>query len=61
MKRGYEPKMAAGVVAISETLRGAPAIEVFRGVWPHFIAHILALAILVMFPSIPLWLPSRMQ
>jgi tripartite ATP-independent transporter DctM subunit len=38
-----------------------PVVEVFRGVWPHFVAHILALAILVMFPSISLWLPSRMQ
>ena len=37
-----------------------PVTEVFRGVWPHFVAHIMALAILVAFPIISLWLPSRM-
>jgi tripartite ATP-independent transporter DctM subunit len=37
-----------------------PVTEVFYGVWPHFVAHILALALLVAFPIISLWLPSRM-
>jgi len=37
-----------------------PVTEVFHGVWPHFVAHIIALALLVAFPSISLWLPSRM-
>lgn len=39
---------------------GRPVTEVFYGIWPHFVAHIFALAFLVCFPSLSLWLPSRM-
>ena len=38
-----------------------PVSEVFRGTFPHFIAHILIIAILVAFPQIILWLPSRLM
>ena len=37
-----------------------PVEEVFRGTWPHFLAHLVAIAILVAFPDIILWLPSHM-
>lgn len=37
-----------------------PVTEVFYGIWPHFVAHLIALAVLVAFPEISLWLPSRM-
>jgi tripartite ATP-independent transporter DctM subunit len=37
-----------------------PVTEVFRGIWPHFVAHLIALGLLVAFPVISLWLPSRM-
>jgi tripartite ATP-independent transporter DctM subunit len=37
-----------------------PVTEVFHGIWPHFLAHLLAPATLVAFPAISLWLPSRM-
>ncbi len=37
-----------------------PVSDVFHGIWPHFVAHLVAIAILVAFPSIILWLPSRM-
>lgn len=37
-----------------------PIGSVFRGTFPHVIAHIIALAILVAFPSLTLWLPSHM-
>jgi tripartite ATP-independent transporter DctM subunit len=40
---------------------GVPLAEVFAGVTPHVIAHIIILAILVAFPEITLWLPNRMQ
>lgn len=39
---------------------GMPVGEVFRGSMPHFVAHLFALAILVAFPEISLWLPSKM-
>ena len=37
-----------------------PVSDVFHGIWPHFVAHLIAIAILVAFPAIVLWLPSRM-
>lgn len=37
-----------------------PVSEVFHGTFPHFIAHLIAIAIMVAFPSIILWLPSQM-
>jgi TRAP-type C4-dicarboxylate transport system permease large subunit len=37
-----------------------PVGEVFQGTFPHFIAHLIAIAILVAFPEIILWLPSKM-
>jgi TRAP-type C4-dicarboxylate transport system permease large subunit len=37
-----------------------PVAEIFRGTFPHFIAHLIAIAILVAFPAITLWLPSLM-
>lgn len=40
---------------------GRPVAEVFHGTLPHFIAHVGAIALLLMFPQIVLWLPSHMQ
>ncbi len=40
---------------------GRPLAEVFAGVWPHVIAHLMLLAVLVAFPQIILWLPSTMN
>lgn len=39
---------------------GIPLASVFKGVVPHVITHIIAIAILVAFPIITLWLPSHM-
>jgi TRAP-type C4-dicarboxylate transport system permease large subunit len=39
---------------------GRPVAEVFHGVFPHFIAHLIAIAILVIWPQIILWLPIKM-
>jgi TRAP-type C4-dicarboxylate transport system permease large subunit len=39
---------------------GRPVAEVFHGTLPHFFAHILAIAILVAWPQIILWLPMKM-
>ncbi len=40
---------------------GRPVGEVFHGTFPHFIAHLFAIAIFVAFPDIILWLPNHMQ
>jgi tripartite ATP-independent transporter DctM subunit len=39
---------------------GRPVSEVFHGVFPHFVAHLIAIAILVVWPQIILWLPIKM-
>jgi TRAP-type C4-dicarboxylate transport system permease large subunit len=40
---------------------GRPLHEVFRGVLPHVIAHLIIIAAFVLFPSLILWLPSTMD
>jgi tripartite ATP-independent transporter DctM subunit len=40
---------------------GRPVDEVFAGIWPHFIAHILAIIFFVIFPGVVLWLPNTMN
>ncbi len=37
-----------------------PAHQVFRGTFPHVIAHLIIILLLVLFPEIVLWLPSSM-
>jgi len=39
---------------------GRPLGEVFLGAFPHVIAHLIAVALLVLFPQLVLWLPSQM-
>jgi C4-dicarboxylate transporter, DctM subunit len=40
---------------------GRPVEEIFAGVWPHFVAHILAIIFFTAFPSVVLWLPTTMH
>ena len=35
--------------------------EIFSGVWPHVYAHLVVIALLIVFPQIVLWLPSTMK
>jgi tripartite ATP-independent transporter DctM subunit len=37
-----------------------PLAEVFLGAWPHVVAHLILIAILVAVPQLVLWLPSFM-
>lgn len=37
---------------------GQPLLDVFRGVWPHILAHVAVIILLVVFPQLALWLPS---
>ncbi|MFO1296167.1 MAG: TRAP transporter large permease subunit [Rubrivivax sp.] len=37
-----------------------PLAEIFGGVWPHVFSHLLLVVLLVAFPQIILWLPSKM-
>lgn len=38
-----------------------PIAEVFQGIWPHFGAHIVIIAVFLAFPQLTLWLPSLMK
>ena len=40
---------------------GRPVEEVFAGIWPHFVAHILAIIFFVIFPQLVTWLPLTMN
>ncbi|HUG59903.1 MAG TPA: TRAP transporter large permease [Candidimonas sp.] len=40
---------------------GRPLSEIFLGVMPHVIAHVIIIALFVAFPQIILWLPSTMR
>lgn len=37
-----------------------PVEDVFRGVVPHIIAHVLIIAVFLLFPQLILWVPERM-
>lgn len=53
------PPMGMNVFVVSR-YTGRPVTEVFRGSFPHIIAHIIVIAILTAFPAIILWLPYTM-
>ncbi|MFA5488105.1 MAG: TRAP transporter large permease [Candidimonas sp.] len=53
------PPVGLNVFVVSR-VTNIPVEEVFSGVWPHVIAHLILIAVLIAFPSIVLWLPSHM-
>ena len=53
------PPMGMNVFVVAK-YTGRPTHEVFAGVFPHVVAHILLIALLVLFPGIVLWLPETM-
>jgi C4-dicarboxylate transporter DctM subunit len=54
------PPVGLNVFVVSR-YTGRPLAEIFRGVMPHVVAHILVIALFVVFPEIILWLPSTMK
>ena len=53
------PPVGINVFVVSR-YTGVPMERVFIGVTPHVIAHFVAIALLIIFPSLVLWLPSTM-
>lgn len=53
------PPLGLNVFVVSRYTK-RPISEVFSGVWPHVIAHLFIIALMVIFPQIILWLPSIM-
>jgi C4-dicarboxylate transporter, DctM subunit len=54
------PPVGLNVFVVSR-YTGRPVEEVFAGVWPHVFAHLIVIALLVIFPQLVLWLPSGME
>ena len=48
------PPMGMNVFVVSR-YTGIPLDEAFRGVWPHVVAHLVLIVVLVMFPQLVLW------
>jgi len=54
------PPVGLNVFVVSR-VTGAQVGEVFRGVTPHVLAHLVAIALLTVFPDLVLWLPRTMN
>ena len=54
------PPLGMNVFVVSK-YTGIPVGQVFQGSIPHVIAHFGAVALLIIFPDIVLWLPNTMQ
>jgi len=54
------PPVGLNVFVVSK-YTGRPLDEVFRGVGPHVVAHILVIALLCIFPQLILWLPGNVR
>ncbi len=52
------PPVGLNVFVLANAMGGASTTTIFRGVTPFWLADILRLAVLVMFPAISLWLPQ---
>lgn len=53
------PPVGLNVFVVSRYTK-RPLTEVFRGVLPHVLAHLLVIALFLAFPALILWLPSTM-
>jgi len=53
------PPVGLNVFVVARYAR-RPLGEIFSGVWPHVFSHLLLVAVMVAFPAIVLWLPSKM-
>lgn len=54
------PPVGMNVFVVSRTV-GMPVGQVFAGSFPHVVAHVLLIVLLILFPEVILWLPSQMK
>ena len=54
------PPLGMNVFVVARYTR-RPLGEIFRGTFPHVLAHLLVIALLTAFPALVLWLPSTMN
>lgn len=56
------PPVGLNLFAVAAAGKGAVTLEdLIRGIWPFIILELLILAVLIAFPSLSTWLPSRMM
>jgi len=55
------PPIGMNVFAISGVAKGVPLSTIFRGIMPFWIAMVVAIAILIAFPQIALFLPNLLK
>lgn len=54
------PPLGLNVFVVSR-YSGRPLAEIFSGIAPHVIAHIIVIGLLIAFPALVLWLPGTMK
>jgi C4-dicarboxylate transporter DctM subunit len=54
------PPLGLNVYVVAKYSK-TPVSDVFMGVMPHVITHLIAIGILLLFPALSLWLPNHMQ
>ena len=54
------PPIGVNVFAIAALAKDVPMYDIFRGVFPFWIAYVALIALIVLFPQISLFLPSLM-
>lgn len=54
------PPVGLNVFVIKGAAPEVPLTTIFRGIWPFMIAALIAILIIIIFPEIPLYLPSKM-
>ncbi len=54
------PPLGMNVFVVARYTR-RPVGEIFRGTFPHVLAHLVVIAVLTAFPALVLWLPSTMN
>ncbi len=55
------PPVGVNVFIIKGVAQGVPMYTIFRGIWPFWVAMLVSLIILTIFPEIALFLPNTMK
>jgi TRAP-type C4-dicarboxylate transport system permease large subunit len=55
------PPVGMAVYAVTGMVKDVPMFTIFRGIWPHLYAMLVAMVILIAFPQISLVLPNLMK
>jgi TRAP-type C4-dicarboxylate transport system permease large subunit len=54
------PPVGLNVFVIKGAVPEIPLTTIFKGVWPFLIAAVFCIAIIILFPGIVFYLPSKM-